>query len=359
VGSGCNDVAGMKIADSRVELKSHLGRAIDPAYSSNRQILQLSRTLLAAAGLAGLLRPIHDAGPERALLAALQAGDRSQYGRMYGWVARLLTAPFADPSLQIRVLRGYNALLSVSVVFTTWALAREVLPDQAELATPAAALIALQPAVWQLATSADPRALEVLCSNGLLLPICRIASRSTGMPPTMLDYFLVAAGSASGELIAPELRPLPWLLALATGYDALRDGDWRRALLGAGAASVGALPALVQRRHGGRSMPQLAQVHGMPTGAQRALHALMIVGLLGMVVALALDGQAVVRSEADNGDPLATEAVQVARGLAISWAALRLAQRDDRAVLDALAPLCIGAVAGIAALAQRISGDGG
>jgi hypothetical protein len=48
----------------------------------------------------------------------------------------------------------------------------------------------------------------------------------------------------------------------------------------------------------------------------------------------------------------------VARGLAISLAALRLVQRDDRAALDALAPLCIGAVAGIAAFAQAFSGAG-
>lgn len=321
--------------------------------------MQLSRALLAAAGLAGQLRPIHDAGSERALLAALQAGDRSQYGRMYGWAARLLTAPFADPSLQIRVLRGYNALLGVSVVFTAWALAREVLPDQPELATPAAALLALQPAMWQLATSADPRALEVLCSTGMLLTICRLASRSTGMSPTTLDSFLVAAGTASGELIAPELRPLPWLLALATGYDALRDGDWRKALLGVGTASAGALPALLQRWRGGRSTPPAAQLQARPISGQRTLQAVTLVGLLGMVIAVALDGRASVRAEADNGDPLATDAVQLARGLAISWAALRVAQRDDRAVLDALAPLSIGAVAGIAALAQRISGDGG
>lgn len=339
-------------------LTSHLGRAIDPAYPSNWQLIQLSRALLVAVGLAGQLRSIHDAGPERALLAALQSGDRSQYGRMYGWVARLLTAPFANPSLQIRVLRGYNALLGVFIVFTTWALAREALPDQPELATPAAVLLVLQPALWQLATSADPRALEVLCSNGLLLPICRIASRSTGMSPTTLDYFMVAAGTASGELIAPQLRPLPWLLALATGYDALRDGDWRRALLGAGTASAGALPASLRRWRGGRSTPPPSQLQAMPIQAQRVLQALAIVGLLGMAVAVALGGRAVVRSAADNGEPLATDAVRLARGLAIGWAALRLAQRDDRAVLDALAPLCIGAVAGIAALAQRISGDG-
>jgi hypothetical protein len=233
-----------------------------------------------------------------------------------------------------------------------------VLPDQPELATPAAALLALQPAVWQLATSADPRALEVLSANGLLLPICRIASRSTGMSPTTLDYFLVAAGAASGELIAPELWPLPWLAALATGYDALRAGDWRRALLGSGVASIGVLPALLQRWRGGRSTPQPAQLRAVPTSTQSALHAVVISGLLGMAVAVALGGQASVQSNADNGDPLATEAVQMARGLAISWAALRMAQHDDRAVLDALAPLCIGAVAGAAALAQRISGDG-
>jgi hypothetical protein len=342
-----------------VELTSHLGRAVDPAYPSNRQILRLSGALLAAAGLAGLLRPIHDDGPERALLAALRADEHSRYGRMYRWATRALMAPFANPSLQIRVLRGYNALLSVAVVFTGWAQAREVLPDQPELATPAAALIALQPAVWQLATSADPRALEVLCSTGMILTICRIASRTTGMSPTTRDYCLTAVGAACGELIAPELWPLPWLLALANGYDALRAGDWRRALLGAGTASAGAVPALLQRWRGGRSAPKMVQLQARPRASQRALQLVTIGGLLGMAVALALDGPAVVRSEADTGEPLATEAVQLARGLAIGWAALRLAQGDDRAALDALAPLSIGAVAGVAALAQRISGGGG
>jgi hypothetical protein len=339
-----------------VALKSHLGRVIDPTYPSNRQIMRLSGALLAAAGLAGLLRPIQDAGPEHALLAALRSGEHSQYGRMYRWGARALTAPFANPSLQIRILRGYNALLSVLVVFTAWAQAREVLPDQPELATPAAALIALQPAVWQLATSADPRAFEALCSTGMLLTICRIASRSTGLSPTTRDYCLSAVGTASGALIAPELWPLPWLLALATGYDAVRASDWRRALLGIGSASAGALPALLHRRRGDRSTPQQSQA--LPMEAQRALQVVAVGGLLGMAVASALGGQASVRSEADTGEPLATEAVQVARGLALGWAALRLAQRDDRAVLDALAPLSIGAVAGVAALVQRISGGG-
>lgn len=326
------------------ELRSNLGRKIDPSLPSNRRILTLTGAYLACATAAGLLRGAPDES-ERATLEAIRAGD----GGVYERVAGALLAPISAPTLRVRALRAGNALIGALGVFTTWALAREILPDQPDLAAPAAALAGLNPAIWRLATHADPLALEMLNASGILMIACRIASGSVGPAPTTLDQITVAAGGAFGALAAPELAELPALLALALGYAALRQGDRMGALRGSGAALSGMLPAALLRR-GGR-------VGGMPEASRRALGIAAAGGLLGTIASLALRGGDAVRSRADDGTPMANEAVQATRGLALGWVALRLARRDERAALDVLAPLCCGIVAGVAALAQALSGD--
>ena len=151
-------------------------------YPSNRQVVVLTGAFLSAAALAGQLRPIPAGDVEQALLDSVLAGDTSLYGR----IAATLAAPFGGAAWRLRALRGFNAVVGAVTVFATWALARELLPDQPELAAPAAALLALQPAVWRGASQAGPTGLELLGAAGELVLICRIASRSTGQSPTPL-----------------------------------------------------------------------------------------------------------------------------------------------------------------------------
>jgi hypothetical protein len=335
-----------------VELISHLGRTIDPALPSNRHILALSGAFLAAAGLAGLLRPVPGDDAERALLEAAQPGECSVYGR----IAAVLVTPFKQPAERVRVLRGVNALLTTTAVFSTWALARELLPDQPELAELAAALFSIQPAVWRLASRADPAAFDLLGTSGLLMVISRIATRSAGQLPTPLDNLWVAGGAAGVALLDRRLRPLLLLLALAAGYDAARDQAWQALILGVGTAAVAAAATAVLDAAG---LICPAPPSALSTAALRALGATAALGLTGIGAALLLHGREDVRSRADNGAPLAAEAVWTARWLAIGWTVLRISRRDQRAALDTLAPLCVGAVAGVAAILRCFSGAGG
>jgi hypothetical protein len=330
-------------------MQSHLGRRLDLTLPSNRQAVALSAGFLAAAALIGQLRPVPADDAEQLLLDAIAAGDRSMYGR----IAAMLIKPFASRARQIRVLRGFNAWSGATTVFTTWALARELLPDQPGLAAPAAALMALQPAVCRLASRADSAALELLGANGELMLICRIASRSTGQPPTPLDYLAVSGSAAGAALLSRELRPLPLLLALAAGYDALRDRAWPRLLVGVGGAGAAGAAALAATNLVDDS--NLAQ---LPASARLGLDVMTLAGLLGMFAALLLHGRDDIRARADDGTRLSAAAVCAARWLAVGWTALRLAQRNQYAALDALAPLCIGAVAGVAGATQRLNGGG-
>jgi hypothetical protein len=315
------------------------------AYPSNRQVVVLTGAFLAAAALAGQLRPIPASDAEQALLDSVLAGDTSLYGR----IAATLAAPFDGAARRLRALRGFSAVVGAVTVFATWALARELLPDQPELAAPAAALVALQPAVWRSGSQAGPTGLELLGAAGELVIICRIATRSTGQSPTPLDSLLVAASAVGVGLLRGQLRGLAALLALAAGYDAARDHAWLRLLIGVGSALGAGMASTV-------AAPNFPPPAGEPSPAgARAALATAAAGGLGSALALLLHDRAGVRSRADNGARLSTAAVRLARWLVAGWVALRLAQRDQHSALDTLAPLSIGFVAGVAAITERSS----
>ncbi len=321
---------------------THLGRPIDLRVPSNRQIVALATGALATY-IAGALRRDEPTAAEYACLEAIGRGQ----GGLYGYMARWL--PFSEPDDHIRALRIASALASGVTVFATWSLAREVLPDQPELATIAATLVAVQPSVINGARRVNFTTIQRLAAVGTLTLIARIASRSTGKSPTALDIGVVTGVTGVAALLDTGLHALLPALALAAGYDARRDGSWpavaRRAALPGLAtvalAAADALDALPDEPHA-----------SLPASDESADRFMAILGALGAAIGLLAQRNEHVRSRADDGSRMSTDAVQFARWLATGWTAFRLAQRHGKPAGVALAPLCVGLVGGAATLGR-------
>lgn len=321
---------------------THLGRAIDLSVPSNRQIVALATGALATY-IAGAIRRDEPTEEETACLELIGRGQGGPYGQLARWL------PFSEPDDHIRLLRIASALASSLTVFSTWSLAREVLPDQPALATIAAALIAAQPSVVAGARRVNLTTIQRLAAVGTLTLITRIASRSTGKPPTALDIGAVTAVTGVAALLDTGLHALLPTLALAVGYDARRDGAWS-----AGARRA-ALPALATvALAAADALDRLPDAPHASTAAsdQFADRLIAILGGLGAAIGLLAQRHERLRSRADDGSRLSRDAVQFARWLTVGWTALRLAQRHGHPAGVALAPLSIGLVGGAATLGR-------
>lgn len=318
---------------------THLARSVDPAYPSNRAAVLVAAASGVCYAGAGLMRPAPPEGEEGELVLAMDAGDRSLYSRG----ARLALGIGGDPLIGTRVLRVLQAVGGAGAVFATWALARELLPDQPELAAPAAALVAAQPAVWQAASQVDAAVFDLGLATFTLVTVTRVSSRSTGLPATLLDAITLAMLGGLAALGDARLAALPVAAAAALAFDAARDGRRLDALARGGlalATGAGAL-ALARRvplsRPRGRTLRRVARI---------ALQATVIAGAAGLVVLAATTPGERIRSRSDNGAPLPRDGVLFARGLALGWAVFSAAAARGATPVYGLPPLAITAVAG-------------
>ena len=262
---------------------------------------------------------------------------------LYGRGARLALGLGGDPAIGMRVLRLWQAVGGAGAVFSTWALARELLPDQAALAAPAAAVVALQPATWQAASEVDPMMLSLGLATGNLIAITRVVSRSTGMPATVLDAVTLAAGSALATLADSRLASLPVIAAAGLAYDSGRDRHYGAAVARGGLALAGGAGAVVLGRRSRLSRPRRRRLRPL---ARRVLQATVAAGALGLVALAAAAPGEHIRSRADNGLSMQREAVLVARALALSWAVFSAASARGATPLYALPPLAVAVVGG-------------
>jgi len=325
---------------------SHLVRPLDLAYPSNRAAVVLAAASAACYAAAGLLRPAPPDGDEGELVLAMDAGDRSLYSRG----ARLALGLDGDPAIGTRVLRVLQAVGGAGAVFSTWALARELLPDQPQLAAPAAAVAAVQPAVWQAAAEVDPALLSLGLAMATLVTASRVASRSTGLAATTLDAVTLAGLGALATLADRRLASLPAIAAAALAYDSARDRRYGDAVVRSAIALAAGGGAVALARRVPLSQPRRRRVQ---TFAIRALQATVAAGAVGLLALAATVPAERIRSRSDNGMPYRREAVLVARGLALGWPVFSAAASRDATPLYALPPLAVAAVGGAWKLFER------
>jgi hypothetical protein len=149
------------------------------------------------------------------------------------------------------ILSGGTNLLEIALeavggafwTFSTWALAREFDPDEPRTAMISSGLIgAFLIVIGWMGRLGSPRALEGMVVMGSLMILTRVLVRSTGIQTRWTDVITVGLGGLIGALIASSSV---WFLGLLFGagllWDANRDGDTRRGLVGAGLGAIGAV----------------------------------------------------------------------------------------------------------------------
>ncbi len=178
--------------------------------------------------------------------------------------------------------------------FSTWALAREFDPDEPRTAVISSGLIgAFLIGLGWMGRLGSPRALEGMVATGALMIVTRLLVRSTGIQTRWTDVITVGLGGLVAALIASSSV---WFLGLLFGaallWDANRDGDTPRGLVGAG---LGALGAVL-----GAWLGRERSVGLEPAWLETAAWVIVVIGiLLG-----AIGARRPCKSLCDNGSPL-------------------------------------------------------
>ena len=271
-----------------------IGRPLDPAYATNKAVLILLPVVALATGL----------------LDALETGA---------------TGP--------AVVAGLTGML---VAFGSWALARELAPDDNP-----AAFVAMALALAAFLLAAPVSAISLFVA----LFLVRVVNRSVGRPATAVDTAIVVAMTGWATLYLGQ--PLLGIVgALAFAFDArLPDGrptQWLAAVACAAASGF----ALSQSGLG-------TAVPAVPVAAA----AIAVFATLSYAAAIALS--APVRSVGDaTGFPLDTRRVQAGMfiGLLVVAQSAAGTPGDDSAGFDKLGLACLLAV-GLGAVFRRAIGS--
>jgi hypothetical protein len=149
------------------------------------------------------------------------------------------------------ILSGGSDLLEIVLeavggafwTFSTWALAREFDPDEPRTAVVSSLLIgAFVIGLGWMGRLGSPRALEGMVATGALMVTTRLLVRSTGLETRWTDVITVGLGGLVAALIASSSL---WFLGLLFGaallWDASRDENTGRGLVGAGLGALGAI----------------------------------------------------------------------------------------------------------------------
>ncbi len=213
------------------------------------------------------------------------------------------------------MLSGGSDLLEIALeavggafwTFSTWALAREFDPDEPRTAIISSGLIgAFLIGLGWMGRLGSPRALEGMVVTGGLMVLTRVLVRSTGIQTRLTDAVAVGSGGLVAALIASSSV---WFLGVLFGagllWDANRDGDTRRGLIGAGLGAIGAVL--------GAWLGRERSVGLEPGWIETAAWVVVAVGL-----ALAASGaRQPCKSACDNGSPLEPQRVLAARAVGI------------------------------------------
>ncbi len=253
---------GDRCHDDRVQPPTSLAREIDLTYPSNRWAVGILLGVLVALGARGALSGGSD---------LLEIGLESVGGALWA--------------------------------FAVWALAREFDPDEPRTAIIAGALTgAFVIGLAWMGRLGSPRALEGMVATGALMVAARVLVRSTGEKTRWTDAITLGLGGLVAALIASSSV---WFLGLLLGaallWDAYRDDDTPRGLVG---AALGALGAVL-----GAWLGRERSVGLEPLWVDTAAWVIVALGL----VLGASGARKPCRSPCDNGSPLDQMRVLAAR----------------------------------------------
>lgn len=224
----------------------------------------------------------------------------------------LLSGSFLLASLVFQVLwRGqvdfWMALWGAGWVFATWALGRELDPDRPANAFWAAFAVGLGLLV-RMADWSVQGVLTGMLVTGVLMLAARVTARTSGYRTTYLDQFVLAVSPAvAAWLCGSSLWPLALPVALALAFDAYRDKNRRHFVVGLILALGGGLLAWLL---GGSRPPEVGLVGS-----------LVVLGVVG----LGFRAREPALSPADNGQPLEPHRVTWARVVGIVGALVGIA----------------------------------
>lgn len=191
-------------------------------------------------------------------------------------------------------------------VFSTWALGRELDPDEPRTATVSAGAVLLALAL------ARPEAFYLLhgmAATGGTMLAARLLGRTTGLKTRPLDLFtLVLTAPVLGGLASRGLWPLAAVAGIASGLDAVYDGKPARAWLGGVLAAIGGALLLLL----GRNYAPL-----IPDWFFWGSAGVLVLGLVGLVWRPYEP-----KTGADNGEGLEAARITSARRTAALGAAL-------------------------------------
>lgn len=149
------------------------------------------------------------------------------------------------------ILSGGSDLLEIALesvggalwAFFVWALGREFDPDEPRTAIVSSLLIgAFVVGLGWMGRLGSPRALEGMVATGALMVAARVLVRSTGIRTTWLDAIGLGLGGLVAVLVASSSL---WFIGVLFGaallWDANRDGDTPRGLVGAGLGAISAV----------------------------------------------------------------------------------------------------------------------
>ncbi|MER3483091.1 MAG: hypothetical protein C4332_08040 [Meiothermus sp.] len=219
------------------------------------------------------------------------------------WAVGLMLLGFVGVGLLTRSWLG--AFTGALWVFATWALGRELDPDDPRTASVSAGAVLL----LLLAARPEPfYLLHGMAVTGGLMLTARLLARTTGLKTTPLDLFtLVLMTPVLGWLASRGLWPLAVAVAIALALDAVYDAEPARAWLAGGLALLSGLLLLFLGRSFTPALPDWF------------FWGSVLIGVLGWV-ALVLPPYAP-RTSADNGDKLGADRVTNARRVAALGAA--------------------------------------
>jgi 4-amino-4-deoxy-L-arabinose transferase-like glycosyltransferase len=148
----------------------------------------------------------------------------------------LETFPFTRTTLAVYFLRLFSLLLGLGTILVTYALAREIFPDQPILALGAAALNAFLPMFVFISASVSNDNLSNLVGNAIALLLVKLI-KSERLPQNRL-YVLLGVATGAGLLSKLSIGFFIPVIAASLLFVSLCLRDWRPLVIG-GAISGG------------------------------------------------------------------------------------------------------------------------
>jgi 4-amino-4-deoxy-L-arabinose transferase-like glycosyltransferase len=138
--------------------------------------------------------------------------------------------PWRGAALAVHIVRLLSVVMGVGTVYCTYALARELFPDRAEIALGAAALVAFTPMFLFISGSVNNDNLAMLLAGMLLLLLVRLTRDPASVG--LQNFAVIGVVAGAGLLTKPSLGFLLPLAGVAFVCLGFKSRNWRLAAQG-------------------------------------------------------------------------------------------------------------------------------